>query len=136
MGKYYASNAHKEAFKRRLRIKEYTKLLNINELLNEIERLEAFLKSKNIIMLNDYSIKNSEKPIAELEIIKNIEKCLQLEPFNILDNKELSTFSQQFINKKHDLTSIMKVRQVIGTIRNLFTSNFKKYTRILYTLII
>ena len=28
MGKYYASNAHKEAFKRGLRIKEYTKLLN------------------------------------------------------------------------------------------------------------
>ena len=31
MGKYYASNAHKEAFKRQMRIKEYTKKMMVLE---------------------------------------------------------------------------------------------------------
>jgi hypothetical protein len=98
----------------------------INELKKEIENLETFLKSNNIILLNNESHSNIDKSFnTELKNIQIIEKCLQQAPFNLFTYNELSTFSRDFISKKQELNNISEISKTESKIRKFFNDNLK-----------
>lgn len=59
MGKYYASNAHKEAFKRELRVREYSKLLNKVE--EEMSKFNNYRKRVNLEDLTTLELQQYKK---------------------------------------------------------------------------
>ena len=107
------------------KISEETKELNIMELSEEIEKLESFLKLKNIILLNNESkSKSNHQIITQIELIKNIEKCLQKHPFNILKGNELSIFSETFLKTPQQLANLSQQNDTISKIREIYNKNF------------
>lgn len=59
MGKYYDSNAHKEAFKRELRVREYSKLLNKVE--EEMSKFNNYRKRVNLEDLTTLELQRYKK---------------------------------------------------------------------------
>ena len=98
----------------------------INELKKEIENLETFLKSNNIILLNNESHSNIDKSFnTELKNIQIIEKCLQQAPFNLFTYNELSTFSRDFISKKQELNNISEISKTESKIRKVIRESIR-----------
>ena len=114
-------------------INERISNMNLSELLTEIENLESFLQSNNILSIKNGEIDN-KLVFDELDRIIGIESSFQ-DLFGIFQENELSDFSAEFTNKKHKIDNIAEQNAVISTIRNIFSSNLDDIIHSNYTTI-